>query len=311
MARLTRPDMTLVQLRYFLAAATKRSMTEASIDLHVAQSAVSTAIAQLERGLGVQLFVRQRSRGLALTDAGEQLLLDARSLLAQVDEITDTVRGKHYDVRGTLRLACFVTLAPFVLPRLISRVRELHPNLRIEIIEADVDGTTDLLLSGSVEAAIAYDFGRAHDLTFDRLYTSAPHVLLAHDHPLAGRPHLGLADLAGEDLVLLDTPHSREYFLGMHEAAGVEPRIRYTSRSYETIRSLVGRGEGYSVLNHIPQSSITYDGGEVVAIPLTGPRADPLEVCFVRVTNVRPTARARVIGTLAREMFGTDALDTA
>lgn len=307
MARLARPDMTLVQLRYFLAAATKRSMTEASVDLHVAQSAVSTAIAQLERGLGVQLFVRQRSRGLALTDAGEQLLLDARSLLAQVDEMTDTVRGKHYDVRGTLRLACFVTLAPFVLPRLISRVRELHPNLRIEIIEADVDGTTDLLLSGSVEAAIAYDFGRAHDLTFDPLYTSAPHVILAHDHPLASRPQLELTDLAGEDLVLLDTPHSREYFLGMHEAAGVEPRIRYTSRSYETIRSLVGRGEGYSVLNHIPQSSTTYDGGEVVAVPLTGSRAEPLEVCFVRVTNVRATARARVIGTLAREMFGTGA----
>ncbi|GAT74039.1 LysR substrate-binding domain-containing protein [Microbacterium hydrocarbonoxydans] len=307
MARLARPDMTLVQLRYFLAAATKRSMTEASLDLHVAQSAVSTAIAQLERGLGVQLFVRQRSRGLALTDAGEQLLLDARSLLAQVDEMTDTVRGKHYDVRGTLRLACFVTLAPFVLPRLISRVRELHPNLRIEIIEADVDGTTDLLLSGSVEAAIAYDFGRAHDLTFDRLYTSAPHVILAHDHPLAGREELALTDLDGEDLVLLDTPHSREYFLGMHEAAGVEPRVRYTSRSYETIRSLVGRGEGYSVLNHIPQSPMTYDGGEVVAVPLAGPRADPLEVCFVRVTNVRPTARARVIGTLAREMFGSGA----
>ncbi len=307
MARLARPDMTLVQLRYFLAAATKRSMTEASLDLHVAQSAVSTAIAQLERGLGVQLFVRQRSRGLALTDAGEQLLLDARSLLAQVDEMTDTVRGKHYDVRGTLRLACFVTLAPFVLPRLISRVRELHPNLRIEIIEADVDGTTDLLLSGSVEAAIAYDFGRAHDLTFDRLYTSAPHVILAHDHPLAGRAELALTDLDGEDLVLLDTPHSREYFLGMHEAAGVEPRIRYTSRSYETIRSLVGRGEGYSVLNHIPQSPTTYDGGEVVAVPLAGPRADPLEVCVVRVTSVRPTARARVIGTLAREMFGSGA----
>ena len=105
MARLARPDMTLVQLRYFVTAATRRSMTEASVDLHVAQSAVSTAIAQLERGLGVQLFVRQRSKGLALTDAGEQLLRDARSLLAQVDEMTDTVRGRHYDVRGTLRLA--------------------------------------------------------------------------------------------------------------------------------------------------------------------------------------------------------------
>ncbi len=70
MARLQSADLTLVQLRYFVTAAMHRSMTEASIDLHVAQSAVSTAIAQLERSLGVQLFVRQRSKGLALTEAG-------------------------------------------------------------------------------------------------------------------------------------------------------------------------------------------------------------------------------------------------
>jgi DNA-binding transcriptional LysR family regulator len=303
MARLGRPDMTLVQLRYFVAAATRRSMTEASLDLHVAQSAVSTAIAQLERTLGVQLFVRQRSKGLALTDAGEQLLRDAQSLLSQVDEMTDAVRGQHHDVRGTLRLACFVTLAPFVLPRLISRVEQEHPNLRIEIIEADVDGTVELLLNGSVEGAIAYDFGDVHDLAFDHLYATPPHVILSADHPLAHRKRLRLGELAGQDLVLLDLPHSREYFLGMLREAGVDPQIRYSSRSYETVRSLVARGHGYSVLNHIPQSPRTYDGGELIAIPIAD-AVSPLDVCFVRVKNVRPTARARVIATLARELFG-------
>ncbi|QKJ20491.1 LysR substrate-binding domain-containing protein [Microbacterium hominis] len=306
MARLTRPDMTLVQLRYFVTAANRRSMTEASLDLHVAQSAVSTAIAQLERGLGVQLFVRQRSKGLALTDAGEQLLRDARSLLAQVDEMTDTVRGRHYDVRGTLRLACFVTLAPFVLPRLISRVRAEHPRLRIEIIEADVDGTVELLLNGTVEAAIAYDFGRAHDLTFDHLYSSPPHVILPLEHPLADRETIALPELDGQDLVLLDIAHSREYFLGMLAAAGVEPQIRYSSRSYETVRSLVARGEGYSILNHMPRSPLTYDGGELAAVPIAGD-VPPLDVCFVRVTEVRPTARARIIGDLAHELFAAPA----
>ncbi|WP_404430827.1 LysR family transcriptional regulator [Microbacterium lacus] len=305
MARVSRPDMTLVQLRYFVTAATRRSMTEASVDLHVAQSAVSTAIAQLERTLGVQLFVRQRSKGLALTDAGEQLLRDSRSLLAQVDEISDTVRGHHYDVRGTLRLACFVTLAPFVLPKLISAVEQQHPRLRIEIIEADVDGTVELLLNGTVEGAIGYDFGTVHDLTFDHLYSTAPHVILAADHPLAHRKRLKLAELAGLDLVLLDTAHSREYFLGMLETAGVQPQIRYSSRSYETVRSLVARGQGYSILNQVPQSPLTYDGGELHAIPIAGD-VPSLDVCFMRVSDVRPTARARVIGTLARELFGTD-----
>ncbi|TAM68662.1 MAG: LysR family transcriptional regulator [Microbacteriaceae bacterium] len=296
--------MTLAQLQYFVTAATRRSMTDASRDLHVAQSAISTAIAQLERSLGVQLFVRQRSKGLALTDAGEQLLRDSRSLLAQVDEMTDSVRGQHYEVRGTLRLACFVTLAPFVLPKLISRVKQEHPLLHIEILEADFDGMAELLLNGAVEGAIAYDFGDVHNLTFDYLFTTAPHVILPADHPLAHRKRLKLTELAGEDLVLLDIPHSREYFLGMLEAAGVPPQIRYSSHSYETVRSLVARGHGYSILNQIPQSPQTYDGGELKAIQIAG-EVQSLNVCFVRVTKVRPTSRAKVIGVLAREMFGT------
>jgi len=303
MARLGGSDLTLVQLRYFVSAATRRSMTEASLDLHVAQSAVSTAIGQLERTLGVQLFVRRRSRGLALTAAGEQLLRDSRSLLAQVDELADAARGRHHDVRGTLRLACFVTLAPFVLPTLISRVQEEHPDLRVEIIEADVDGTVALLRDGTVEGAIVYDFGEVHDLARDRLYTAPPHVIVPVDHPLAGQGRARIAQLADEDLVLLDIPHSREYFLGLLSAAGVTPKIRYSSRSYETVRSLVARGHGYSILNNVPSSPRTYDGGELAVLAIADD-VPALDVCFARVADVRPTARASVIAALARELFG-------
>lgn len=298
--------MTLVQLRYFVAAATKRSMTEASLDLHVAQSAVSTAIAQLERSLGVQLFVRQRSKGLVVTEAGEQLLRDSRSLLAQVDEITDNVRGRHYDVRGTLRLACYSPLAPFVLPKLISAVKQHHPSLRIEVIETDVDRAIDLLLDGSVEGAITYDFGALHNISFDALYSTEPHVILPAGDDLARRKRLRLSQLADRDFVLLDTEHSRDYFLGILDAAGVEPEIRYTSRSYETIRSLVARGHGYSILNHIPATKHTYDGGELAAVPIADD-APALEVCFARVTDVRPTTRVRAVAELARKLFGDDA----
>ena len=101
------------------------------------------------------------------------------------------------------------------------------------------------------------------------------------------------------EILLLETPLQAKIL----DAAGVQPQIRYSSRSYETVRSLVARGEGFSILNHIPQSPRTYDGGELIAIPIAGDIA-PLDVCFVRVAEVRPTARARVIGTLARELFG-------
>ena len=115
-----RPDVTLTQLRYFVKAATYSSMTKAADELHIAQSAVSAAVSQLEQQIGTQLFIRHRARGLALTAAGEEMLRDTRALLAHLDEVLDGASGRVDQVRGTVRLACFVTLTPFVLPRLLS-----------------------------------------------------------------------------------------------------------------------------------------------------------------------------------------------
>lgn len=89
--------------------------------------------------------------------------------------MVDTVRGRHHSARGALRLACFVALAPFVPPRRNSRVGQEHPGLRVKIIETDMEGAVEMLLSGSLEAAIADNFGGVYDLTFDHLYSPEPH----------------------------------------------------------------------------------------------------------------------------------------
>ncbi len=109
-------DVTLAQLRYFIEAATHLSMTRAAEEMFVAQSAVSSAIAALEQQVGAQLFIRQRSRGLVLTPAGQQFLGDARALLLNLDEALDTARGIDNQIRGTIRIGCFVTLAPVHSP---------------------------------------------------------------------------------------------------------------------------------------------------------------------------------------------------
>ena len=130
-----RPDVTLTQLRYFVKAATYSSMTKAADELHIAQSAVSAAVSQLEQQIGTQLFIRHRARGLALTAAGEEMLRDTLALLAHLDEVLDGASGRVDQVRGTVRLACFITLTPFVLPRLLSDLGVRHPDLEVEVIE--------------------------------------------------------------------------------------------------------------------------------------------------------------------------------
>lgn len=273
-------------------------MTDAAMELYVAQSAISTAVAQLERILDVDLFIRQHSKGLALTSSGERLLSDARSLLAHLDELTQNVRGHDQTVEGVLRLACFITLAPFILPQLISEIGAKHPNLRIEVFEADFDETARLLRNGTVEAAITYDYGPPQGISFDLLYQSKPHLILPADHPLAQKEAISLSSLEGGDVILLDMPHSREYFLNMFKTLGVKVHVRHSSRSYETVRSLVARGHGFSILNNIPETDRTYDGGQLKAVPIAD-SVPSLDVCFAHVTDIRPSARARAVAASA------------
>jgi DNA-binding transcriptional LysR family regulator len=299
------PDVTLTQLRYFVKAATYGSMTKAADELRIAQSAVSAAVSQLEHQIGTQLFIRQRARGLVLTTAGEEMLRDTRALLEHLDEVLDSASGQAGQIRGRIRIACFVTLTPFILPRLISELGSNHPDLEVEVVETQADDVRAVLRNGTAEVALTYDLGLGPGIDTEVLHIARPYVALARDHPLAASAELDLADLAAEPMVLLDLPDSRDYFEKILVDAGVKPRIHYRSASYETVRGMVARGHGFSILNQEPAHHGTYDGGEVVALPIRGD-APGLPIVIARAHVVRVTARARAIEEAARTIFATD-----
>src|SRR5690349_17818083 len=124
------PPFTLVQLHYFAAAVECGSMTAASRELMVSQSAVSTAIAQLEKALGVTLVLRHHVHGLALTGAGRAFHAELRAFLAHSQELADTAANAGQALVGDLTVGCFATLAPFRLPRILASLREAHPAAR-------------------------------------------------------------------------------------------------------------------------------------------------------------------------------------
>ena len=216
-------DVTLIQLRYFVKAASHLSMTKAADELRIAQSAVSAAVSQLEHQIGTQLFIRHRARGLVLTADGEEMLRDTRGLLDHLDEVLDVASGHVDQIRGRVRLACFVTLGPFILPRLIAELGEQHPELQVDVIETEAHAMRTALRNGSAEVALTYDLGLGAGVTAEVLGVAPPYVALARDHPLADSEAVDLADLADEPMVLLDLPESREYFETMLIAAGVTP----------------------------------------------------------------------------------------
>ena len=87
--------------------------------------------------------------------------------------------------------------------------------------------------------------------------------------------------------MVLDLPHSREYYEQLYAIAGVTPNVRHRFAGYETVRSFVAKGHGYAMLNQRLHSDLTYSGGRVVALTLTDD-FPPIEVMLVRPEGVQP-----------------------
>ncbi len=299
-----RLEITLAQLRYFVAAAEHLSMTAAATANFVAQSAVSSAIAQLESKVGTQLFIRHRSKGLTLTPAGQQLLGDVRNLLIGLDAAIDAAREVDGEVRGTVRIGFFVTIAPFVLPEVLSRARGQYPHLVVDVHETDAQSAAALLRSGQAELTVGYDFGLGQDLVHEVVDETPPYVLLSAEHPLATQRHIGLRQLSKEKYILLDLPHSREYFLALLATVGLEPEIRHRTPSYETVRAMVAHGHGFSILNQRPAHALAYDGQRLAAVAIDDP-VEPLPIVITTLRGTRQSARAAAIAQIVREVYSS------
>lgn len=296
-------ELSLRQLSYFVAAAEAGTMTGAAAALHVSQSAVSLGVADLERHLGVQLLLRRRAKGLTLTSAGQRLIADARALLHRAEELRAGARDLGQSLAGRLVVGCFSTLGPSLLPRLLDGFRTQYPAVELDFVEGSLGDLQAMLLEGRCELALLYDIDLQPGIERETVYTTRPYVLLAPDHPLAAADAVHLADLVGHDMVLLDMPPSRHHLLGLLADAGVVPRIRHTTVTFETVRSLVARGAGFSLLVQQPAVDLSYEGLPLVARPV----ADDIpltRVVLARPAAAQPTRRAQAFAAHCRAALG-------
>lgn len=299
---------SLRHLEYFVAVAEAGSVTGAAQTLHLSQSALSTALVDLERALDVQLVLRHHARGVSLTPAGEHLLGASRRLLRQAAELADEARGMGNEVTGTLHLACFAVLAPYVLPGLLAEAAARLPMLAMNTSEVDLAELVDGVANGRFELAIGYDLTSDRRLETTRLYTLRPYILLPRTHRLARRKKVRLAELADEPLALLDLPHSREYFAGVFGSLGLNPTVRFRSSSAHTCRAIVARGLAYTVLNARPRTDDT-DSAAVVAVAIAD-EAPPLDVVLIRATGARPTRRMSAVQELIDDLVADGTIET-
>ena len=144
---------TIRQLRYFVALAEHGHFGQAAEASHVSQSAFSTAIAEFEELLGIRLVDRTR-RSVTVTALGQQIAVQARLCLRDVEGLIDLARGEREPFVGELRLGVIPTIAPFLLPSVLPKLRRKYPKLDLYLIEDQTQRIYDRLMDGDLDVIL-------------------------------------------------------------------------------------------------------------------------------------------------------------
>lgn len=284
---------TLRQLSYFVAVVEHGSVTAAAAAVPLSQSAMSNALAELERALGVQLLLRHHARGLFLTGAGEMLLPRAKKLLDDAEELRSDVCSDATRLAGRLRVGFYTSLVPTLAPTIVAEFMLAYPDVEIEVAEGTLEELTAWLRRGECEMAVTYSVGLPADLATSSLGELRSYALLSTEHPLARRTSLRLRELADTPIILLDLPPSAAYFDAILQREGISPRVAFRSASVEVVRGLVSRNLGFSILTQ-PEYARSTDHRGSVAVQISQ-NIDPVHVVTARLAAVRATRRAQAL----------------
>ena len=242
--------MTLVELKYLLALAKEGHFGKAAERCHVSQPTLSMAINKLEKSLGVTVFERQKN-GIRITDIGEKLIVQAQRVLEEADCFHAIANRSKDQLDTPLRIGGIFTVAPYVFPPLIPKLKKITPRMPLVI---DEDYTSNLrvkLQRGDCDVIfIALPF-KEPSVVVKPLYEEPFMVLLPKQHPLAQQQYVSRKALAGEHTLLLGEGHClREHILETCPQCypADQPHETIQGTSLETLRHMVASGLGITIL---------------------------------------------------------------
>jgi DNA-binding transcriptional LysR family regulator len=240
---------TFKQFRYFLAVTETGSVAGAARMISIAQSAVTSAIQELEDTLGTRLFERT-PRGMVLTQAGHRFQASARKVISAVAEAGMIDRGRTEALTGSLTIGVTSLVAGYYLADLFARFQRSHPSVRISVVEDTPQFLEHLLVNGEVDLAIMVSnaLGDPQALVVELLTRSPNRVWLASSHPLAEQAELTLAQCAAVPQIVLEADRVEGVLRSVWSRFGLHPEVVMRTSSLEAVRSLVGVGAGITML---------------------------------------------------------------
>ncbi|MRG85102.1 LysR family transcriptional regulator [Salinibacillus xinjiangensis] len=244
--------MELRQIKYFIKVAELEHVSEAAAELHVAQSAVSRQIANLEIELGVKLFLRG-GRKISLTPVGEIFLEHVKRAMLEFNKAERAIYEFLNPESGTIRLGFPTSLAAKTLPNVISAFRKEHPQIGFQLHQGTVSELTDAVITGQIDIAFVSPVPSNHeDVEGHIFFTEKMMALLPNNHELANESHLRLGQLKNEPFVIFRQGYNiRDIIMKACSQVGFQPRIAFEGEDVETIKGLVSANLGVSLLPEI------------------------------------------------------------
>lgn len=258
--------------RQFLAVAEELHFGRAAVRLHMSQPPLTQAIALLEQRLQVMLFERTK-RYVALTPAGAALVPEVRDLLQRAQALPPYARAAATGELGRLRLGFVSTVGFALLPEWVRALRERHPGVQLELVEATGDVQLLALERGEMDAGfMLHAPGFAPPALICKRITSEPLIVaLPQQHTLASQLQLTLDDVLTQPLVIFPrhiAPSLYDAVFALYHGAGRLPQVAQEAIQMQTIVNLVSAGLG---LAWVPASVQQFQRPGVVYRSVQGP----------------------------------------
>ncbi|MEZ5604100.1 MAG: LysR family transcriptional regulator [Burkholderiaceae bacterium] len=260
-------NVTLRQLRAFVAVARSGSFTLAAENLFVTQSALSGLVRELEQSLGLRLIDRS-TRRIHLSDVGRDLFPLVEKILNDLDGVLNEVVNLKSLKTGTVRVAAPQLMSCTLLPEVIAAFSAGHPGIRIRLVDSPVENVAARVLSGEVDLGIGPERDPNPHIEATTLFELPFMAVMPAEHELARRASVRWSDLAGFPLISLGGPFAERLAADLHAAARdltVEAKVSFMS----TALSMVSAGMGITVC--IPYAASLVRLYSLVMRPLIDP----------------------------------------
>jgi LysR family hydrogen peroxide-inducible transcriptional activator len=260
--------MTITQLEYVVAVATYKSFVAAAEKCFVTQPTLSMQIQKLEDELGVKLFDRNK-HPIAVTAMGEAIVDQARIALAESEKILDLIQNQQNKLAGPFKLAIIPTVAPYIIPGLLKNYVVNFPSVKLQVKEMETNQIIRALRNNEIDAAVVSTPLEENGIKEYPLFYEPFVGYVSEDEEALKKRLITPDDISLERIWLLNEGHCmRNQIINLCsdqvEKLQAERPFRYESSNVETLRKMVDKNKGLTILPELATHEFSEDQMEKI-----------------------------------------------